>query len=110
MVRLLGIRHISPLPLPFTGLAMAPTTPRVVIPVDLTKKPWEQKRPLHNRWHPDIPPVAEVKVGEIFRVEMIDWTGGFIGYNDSAVDMKTLDLSTVSFVFSYPTVVYQQDN
>ncbi|XP_043698870.1 formamidase-like [Telopea speciosissima] len=77
---------------------MAPTTPRVVIPIDLTKKAWEQKRSLHNRWHPDLPPVAEVKVGEIFRVEMIEWTGGFISDNDSAIDMKTLDLSTVHYL------------
>jgi hypothetical protein len=28
--------------------------------VDISKKPWEQDKPLHNRWHPDIPAVAEV--------------------------------------------------
>ena len=30
--------------------------------------PWEQETPLHNRWHPDIPPVASVVEGEAFRV------------------------------------------
>lgn len=83
---------------------MAPTTPRVVVPIDFTKKPNEQKLTLHNRWHPEIPPVAEVKVGELFRVEMVDWTGGLIKDNDSAIDVKTLDLSTVSInliVFTY---------
>ncbi|THF95835.1 hypothetical protein TEA_013512 [Camellia sinensis var. sinensis] len=50
--------------------------PRMVFPIDLKKKPWEQKLPLHNRWHPDIPPVAEVTVGEVFRVEMMDFSGG----------------------------------
>ncbi|GMP27778.1 hypothetical protein CsSME_00003616 [Camellia sinensis var. sinensis] len=44
---------------------MAPPTPRLVAPIDLKKKPWEQKHPLHNRWHPDIPSVAEVKTGEV---------------------------------------------
>ncbi|XP_024037158.1 uncharacterized protein LOC18036470 isoform X1 [Citrus clementina] len=73
---------------------MAPTTPTVVVPIDLKKKPNEQKLTLHNRWHPEIPPVAEVKVGELFRVEMVDWTGGAIKDNDSAIDVKTLDLST----------------
>ena len=35
------------------------------------KKPAEQDpaTPLHNRWHPDIPAVARVKEGELFRVE-----------------------------------------
>lgn len=83
---------------------MAPTTPRVVVPIDLKKKPNEQKLTLHNRWHPEIPQVAEVKVGELFRVEMVDWTGGAIKDNDSAIDVKTLDLSTVSInlnVFTY---------
>ena len=37
--------------------AMAPITPQVCTKVDPKKKPWEQSPPLHNRWHPDIPPV-----------------------------------------------------
>ena len=75
---------------------MAPSTPRLVVPIDLKKKPWEQKLSLHNRWHPEIPPVAEVKDGEVFRVEMVDWTGGIIKDDESAIDVKTIDLSTVS--------------
>lgn len=75
---------------------MAPSTPRLVIPIDLTKKPWEQNFPLHNRWHPQLPHVAEVKAGELFRVEMTDWTAGAIKDDDSAVDVKSIDLSTVS--------------
>lgn len=75
---------------------MAPPTTKLVVPVDLKKKPWQQKLPLHNRWHPDIPPVAEVKTGEVFRVEMVDWTAGAIVDDNSAIDVKTLDLSTVS--------------
>lgn len=74
---------------------MAPQTPRLVVPVNLKRQPWEQELPLHNRWHPQIPPVAEVKAGEFFRVEMVDWTGGVICDNDSASDVKTIDLSTV---------------
>jgi hypothetical protein len=54
---------------------MAPNTPIPLITVDVSKKPWEQEKPLHNRWHPDIPPVGTVKEGSLFRVETIDWTG-----------------------------------
>lgn len=75
---------------------MAPPTQRLVVPIDLKKKPWEQKLPLHNRWHPHIPPVADVSIGEVFRVEMVDWTGGAIKDDNSALDIKLLDLSTVS--------------
>nr|XP_010907399.1 uncharacterized protein LOC105034073 isoform X2 [Elaeis guineensis] len=67
---------------------MAPKTPRLVVPIDMKKKPWEQKLPLHNRWHPHIPPVADVEEGELFRVEMVDANGGQVGDNDSAADIK----------------------
>ncbi|GAB2279562.1 hypothetical protein Dimus_014205 [Dionaea muscipula] len=87
---------------------MAPRTPILVVPIDLKKKPWEQKLPLHNRWHPHIPPVAEVKTGEIFRVEMVDWTGGAIADNNTASDIKYLDLSTVHYL-SGPIRVVDED-
>ncbi|XP_010446649.1 PREDICTED: uncharacterized protein LOC104729409 [Camelina sativa] len=73
---------------------MAPPSPRVVVKVDLNKKPWQQNQPLHNRWHPEIPPVAEVKAGEFFRVEMIDAMGGVVKDNGSASDIKNADLTT----------------
>ena len=75
---------------------MAPKSARVVVHVDVKKRPWEQELPLHNRWHPEIPSVADVTTGEVFRVEMVDWTGGQIGDNDSAEDVKSVDLSVVS--------------
>ncbi|ERM93933.1 hypothetical protein AMTR_s00137p00089790 [Amborella trichopoda] len=81
---------------------MAPRTPRLVVPVDPKRKPWEQKVPLHNRWHPLIPPVEEVREGELFRVEMLDWTGGNIGDNDSALDIKSIDLSTTRGIPAKP--------
>lgn len=68
---------------------------RMLVPVDLKKKPWEQELPLHNRWHPDIPPVAEATTGELFRVEMIDFSGGAITENYTAEDAKHVDLSAV---------------
>lgn len=43
----------------------------------------------------DIPSVAVVEPGEVFKVECLDWTGGQIGNNDSADDIKSVDLSQV---------------
>lgn len=73
---------------------MAPT----LIHVDPRKKPWEQQTPLHNRWHPDIPPVVTVAEGETFRVETVDWTGGQIKNDDSADDIKHVDLTQVHYL------------
>lgn len=72
--------------------------PKKLISVDPKKKPWEQETPLHNRWHPDIPPVAEVGEGDVFRVECVDWTGGQIRNDDSSDDVKNVDLSQVHYL------------
>lgn len=50
------------------------------------------------RWHPDIPPVAEVAEDQLFRVECVDWTGGQIGDNDSADDVRDVDLTQVHYL------------
>lgn len=89
---------------------MAPCTPRLVIPVDVKKQPWEQELPLHNRWHPDIPAVAEVTTGELFRVEMVDWTGGRIGDNKSAEDVKGIDLTVTHYLSGPIRVVDAKGN
>ncbi len=69
--------------------------------VDLSK-PWSQQQILgHNRWHPDIPPVATVKPGTVFRIECKDWTDGQIKNNDSANDVRDIDLS-IPHVLSGP--------
>jgi len=72
--------------------------PKTILAVDIKKCPWEQDPPLHNRWHPDIPPTATVNPGEMFRVETIDWTGGQIKNDDSADDVKNIDLSQVHYL------------
>lgn len=72
--------------------------PKTLISVDTKKLPWAQDVPLHNRWHPDIPPVASVKEGDVFRVECVDWTGGQIKNNDSSDDVKNVDLSQVHYL------------
>lgn len=53
---------------------------------------------IHNRWHPDIPIVSWVEPGAQFRVECIDWTGGQIKNDDSATDVKIVDLSKVHYL------------
>ena len=72
--------------------------PKKLISVDPKKLPWDQETPLHNRWHPDIPPVAKVSEGECFRVECVDWTGGQIKNDDSSDDVKNVDLSQVHYL------------
>jgi len=69
-----------------------------LLSVDPKLKPWEQSPPLHNRWHPDIPPTASVEEDQIFRVEMVDWTGGQIKNTDSADDVKHVDLTQVHYL------------
>ncbi len=71
--------------------------PETLIKVDLTKSAYENDM-VHNRWHPDIPMVAMVKPGDDFIVETYDWTGGFIKNNDSADDVRDIDLSIVHFL------------
>jgi formamidase len=69
-----------------------------LIPIDLTKSPRDQELPLHNRWHPDIPPVVSVKPGAVFRVECYDWTGGQIKNDDSANDIRDVELPQVHYL------------
>lgn len=76
--------------------AMAQYGARLLVPIDVKKKPREQKLPLHNRWHPEIPPVAEATVGEVFRVEMVDFSGGGITKDYSVEDIKHADPTVVS--------------
>lgn len=71
---------------------------KTLIKVDLKKSPEEQSHVLHNRWHPDIPMAAMVKPGDEFRVECIDWTGGQISNNDSANDIRDVDLTKVHYL------------
>ena len=71
--------------------------PETLIKVDLSQSPYENDM-VHNRWHPDIPMVATVKPGDDFIIETYDWTGGYIKNNDSADDVRDIDLTTVHFL------------
>lgn len=68
-----------------------------LIKVDLTK-PAPSNEMVHNRWHPDIPIAVWVNPGEDFVLETYDWTGGYIKNNDSADDVRDIDLSTVHYL------------
>ncbi|CAF0799365.1 unnamed protein product [Adineta steineri] len=69
-----------------------------LISVDLNRSATEQTIPLHNRWHPDIPSAVSVRQGDVFRIECVDWTGGQIGNNDSADDVKNVDLTRIHYL------------
>jgi formamidase len=68
-----------------------------LIKVDLTQSPTQNEN-IHNRWHPDIPMACWVNPGDEFILETFDWTGGFIKNNDSADDVRDIDLSTVHYL------------
>lgn len=72
--------------------------PKIIISLDRTKAPKDQPIPMHNRWHPDIPAVAVMKPGQTGRIECVDWTGGQIKNDDSAHDVKTIDLTQVHYM------------
>lgn len=67
--------------------------PETLFPVDIDKSIWDQDIPGHNRWHPDIPPVASIKAGSDFRMECLDWTGGQIHDDDDPSDVRDVDLT-----------------
>ncbi|MEU5597995.1 formamidase [Streptomyces sp. NPDC020298] len=66
--------------------------PEIIFSVDQSRPMAEQTVPGHNRWHPDIPAVAMVRPGDEFRVECREWTDAQIGNNDSANDVRDVDL------------------
>ena len=67
--------------------------PETVFEVDTDAPPEEQPDPIVNRWHPDTPPASTVQPGEKFRVECLDWTGGQVNNDDSANDIRDMDLT-----------------
>jgi formamidase len=69
--------------------------PEVIFSVDQSR-PFREQRVLgHNRWHPDVPPVATVRPGAEFRLECREWFDGRINNDDSAEDIRDVDLSIV---------------
>lgn len=69
--------------------------PEVLFAVDQSRSFYDQDVKPHNRWHPDVPPVASVRPGAEFRLECREWFDGTIGNNDSAQDVHDVDISMV---------------
>ncbi|MBI3188706.1 MAG: acetamidase/formamidase family protein, partial [Gammaproteobacteria bacterium] len=69
-----------------------------IIKIDVKKPASEQNGVIHNRWHPEIPMVAMVKPGDEFRVECLDWTGGQIKNDETANDVRDVDLTQVHYL------------
>ncbi|NKX50204.1 acetamidase/formamidase family protein [Arthrobacter deserti] len=69
--------------------------PEVIFPLDSNKKFEDQELVGHNRWHPDIPPVATVRPGDSFRVHCREWFDGAIVIDDSAEDILNAPVLTV---------------
>jgi len=72
--------------------------PKTAFKVDLSRPPEAAEIKTHNRWHPEIPMVEMMKPGEEFRVECFDWTGGQIENDDSANDVRDVDLTKVHYL------------
>jgi formamidase len=75
--------------------------PEVVFSVDQSKSMREQAVPGHNRWHPDVPVATMVRPGQEFRVECREWTDAQLGNNDSANDVRDVNLD-VTHMLSGP--------
>ena len=78
--------------------------PEVAFTVDQSKSMADQAVPGHNRWHPDIPAANSVSPGSDFRVECREWTDAQIGNNDSANDVRDVNLG-VAHMLSGPIAV-----
>jgi formamidase len=78
--------------------------PKVVFPLDSSKKFTDQAIVGHNRWHPDIPAQVQVKPGDSFRVHCREWFDGAIHNDDSAEDVLNAPLPSVH-VLSGPIAV-----
>ncbi|TGO48714.1 hypothetical protein BOTNAR_0462g00060 [Botryotinia narcissicola] len=61
-------------------------------------EPAESQPKLHNRWHPDITFDGTIKNGETVKIECVDWTGGQIKNDDSADDVKNVDLTKIHYL------------
>lgn len=71
---------------------------QTLIEVNLSSPPDQHSTALHNRWHPEIPAVAEVRPGAVFHVECIDWAEGEIKDIDSAENVRVVDLTQVHYL------------
>jgi formamidase len=65
----------------------------VAFEVDQSRSMFDQAVPGHNRWHPDVPVATMVRPGEEFRVECREWTDAQLHNDESANDVRDVDLT-----------------
>lgn len=70
---------------------------RYVTKVDLSV-PGSDQPQVHNRWHPDVPFTETIQQNETVKVECLDWTGNQIGNNDTADDLRNVDLTKIHYL------------
>ncbi len=63
--------------------------------IDRTKTLAEEPASGHNRWHPDIPPLAEVEPGQVVGLETRDAFDGFVTPATTAEDLRNANLGVV---------------
>jgi formamidase len=68
---------------------------RTLFSLDNGKPFTEQEVVGHNRWHPEIPPVASVRPGTVFRADCREWFDGAIHNDESAEDVRHAPLQSV---------------
>ncbi len=68
--------------------------PDLVFELDPERRFDDQRVPGHNRWHPEIPPVAMLRPGQTARIECRAWFDGSIRNDDSAADVLHAPFST----------------
>ena len=73
---------------------MAPTAD-VYIAIDRTKPLSQEPHTGHNRWHPDIPPVATVEPGQVVGLETRDAFDGQLQPDSGVEDVGRINLDLV---------------
>lgn len=59
---------------------------------------FSQRLPRTNGLPIAVPFSGTIKNGEVVKIQCVDWTGGQIGNNDSAEDVKNVDLTKVHYL------------
>ncbi len=65
----------------------------VYIAIDRAKTLREEPTKGHNRWHPDIPPIATVEPGQVIGLETRDALDGQVTPSSTAADLARINLN-----------------
>lgn len=67
----------------------------VYIAIDRAKTLSQEPAKGHNRWHPDIPPVATIDPGQVIGIETRDALDGQVTPNSTAADLGRINMNVV---------------